>query len=149
VRALVARAAARGCAACARRVPPCRLHTPAHTSTRQRTTLRHRHMPTCHGHRLGQAAAALSERGALLATLHWSMPRQLSRAEARLGRQLEVGVREGLSRMLAGGCGAVAGATELQRGPQPPFFLLRHHTHSSGGGGPAPPPAPGSLVEWV
>lgn len=40
--------------------------------------------------RLTKAAAALSERGNLLASLHWRLPRPTSKAEQQMGRQLEV-----------------------------------------------------------
>lgn len=44
-------------------------------------------------HRLAKAAAALSERGNLLASMHWSLPRPTSKAEQQMSRHLEVSER--------------------------------------------------------
>jgi hypothetical protein len=41
-------------------------------------------------HRLTKAAAALTERGNLLASMHWSLPRPTSKAEQQMGRHMEV-----------------------------------------------------------
>lgn len=40
--------------------------------------------------RLTKAAAALTERGNLLASMHWSLPRPTSKAEQQMGRHMEV-----------------------------------------------------------
>lgn len=40
--------------------------------------------------RLTKAAAALAERGNLLASMHWSLPRPTSKAEQQMSRHLEV-----------------------------------------------------------
>jgi hypothetical protein len=42
--------------------------------------------------RLSKAAATLSERGSLLASMHWSLPRPTSKAEQQMSRHLEVRV---------------------------------------------------------
>lgn len=65
----------------------------------------------CLLHRLGKAAAALSERGNLLASMHWSLPRPTSKAEQQMSRHLEVrrqelawcSVQQGLRSSLASG----------------------------------------------
>jgi hypothetical protein len=48
----------------------------------------HAAVPCC---RLAKAAATLSERGNLLASMHWSLPRPTSKAEQQMSRHLEVG----------------------------------------------------------
>lgn len=55
-------------------------------------------------HRLSKAAAALSERGNLLASMHWSLPRPTSKAEQQMSRHLEV--RQKLARAVNRDCGA-------------------------------------------
>lgn len=44
-------------------------------------------VPCC---RLTKASAALAERGNLLASMHWSLPRPTSKAEQQMSRHLEV-----------------------------------------------------------